>query len=640
VSVQNIQRNPQDTSSFYLAHIYQQLSTQSNGSQPSIPSSLTNPIDPFIPPTLAVWTCGLWFLSLVISLTCALVALSLQQWARRYLEVAYSHPKPQMRARLRTFYKLGVEELRIPLNIEWVPMLLHTSLFLFFVGLSVYLFGVHRTIFKVVTAWIGFCIVLYAYLTVLPILHKNTPCYSPHSPWVFYCLTGILHLFIRMFNRKELPSSDPGEDHEDKHLSHTMDKTAEQYALKLGPNTDNSSLWWTFQTLEEDSDFERFFEGLRRLCDSYTGKTLKLNEEFIEPNKAKLKNALIRLVDRTLSSNLVTGVVKYRRMIIFTKAIESTSLLDRSYILDRILFNHRDWHGLLGCIEFGLSMRNWADNFNKVTVTYFYAQCIAVLTISESLKWKRLGHDRYDWIQLAKDLPVSTPFHPDVAHEGDDDILLGNAIFVVRMSVQTYSGSEENERDRILEVSRRTLGAVCKLDIRYTLPELQHEFCDLWNKLVSAAQTDEFPYRRTIVMKMLKNIRKLYIALHPTGARSTPQGTFNTTEDWEQVLNNSDFYPKCAEEGHRSQASSSFPDLQFNPPPSTQPEARTQSMAPTPTVPLFPEPHTPTHNIFSLLGQPPSPVFPNENHYRNVQQPPAPDESVLPPVRAGTTPHL
>ncbi|KAI0271104.1 hypothetical protein BGY98DRAFT_1007343, partial [Russula aff. rugulosa BPL654] len=125
---------------------------------------------------------------------------------------------------------------------------------------------------------------------------------------------------------------------------------------------------------------------------------------------------------------------------------------------------------------------------------------------------------------------------------------------------------------------------------------------------------------------MLKNIRKLYIALHPTS--STPQTAFNTTEDskkifnttedWEQILDNSEFYLICAEEDHRS--SSSFPNLQYAPPTlpvaPTQPVLPTRSVAPTPSIPRFPEPHTPTHNtLSSLLGQPPSPGFPDENRY-------------------------
>ena len=48
---------------------------------------------------------GLWFLSLVISLTCALMATLLQQWARRYLEVAYPPLSPPKRARMRLLFR-------------------------------------------------------------------------------------------------------------------------------------------------------------------------------------------------------------------------------------------------------------------------------------------------------------------------------------------------------------------------------------------------------------------------------------------------------------------------------------------------------------------------------------------------------
>ncbi|KAF8484587.1 hypothetical protein DFH94DRAFT_623933, partial [Russula ochroleuca] len=180
-TVPNIQQNPQDTAAFYLAHIYQQLSTQPNGTQASIPLTLTNPTEPFHPPRSGVWVNGLWFLSLVISLTCALLATLVQQWARRYLRVAYPRCSPHKKARIRAFYRQGVEKLHIPWTMEAVPMLLHISLFLFFGGLSVFLFGVHLTIFKVVTAWIAICVILYACLTSLPIIHKDSPYSTPLS---------------------------------------------------------------------------------------------------------------------------------------------------------------------------------------------------------------------------------------------------------------------------------------------------------------------------------------------------------------------------------------------------------------------------------------------------------------------------
>jgi len=105
-------------------------------------------------------------------------------------------------------------------------------------------------------------------------------------------------------------------------------------------------------------------------------------------------------------------------------------------------------------------------------------------------------------------------------------------------------------------------------------------------------------------VKLLKIIRKMYIALHPT-----PRTEFHTADDWEQVLDNSRFYPKCAEDDHRS--SSSFPELQFIAPP-------TQSGVPAPSGVQFPEPYSLTHRIPPSPASPnqqPSPSFPVPNPY-------------------------
>jgi hypothetical protein len=440
-------------------------------------------------------------------------------------------------------------------------LLLHISLFLFFAGLSVFLFGVHRTIFKIVVAWIGLCVILYVCLSFFPVFHKNSLYSTPLSVLFSFYLTGIRSLFFLVFFglrgfahindliHKLHSSRDPGKVHLDDFFSRSMLKTAEEYALKLDSDIDHESLWWTFKSLDEDADFEEFFEGLPRLCDSGTGRKLELKERFLEKNKEKLSNALIGLMDRTLISNPVKESVKHRRMIIFTKAIESksTSLLDPTLVLRRVLLDN--WHGLLGCIDFGLSMRNWADASKKVTITSFYAQCVATLTISN------IENRDKRWVQLAtvSASPLSgSPHH----NEGHHSILLANAIYVVRMAVQTYSGSEDTHRNDILDVSRKTLGAVCKLDIQHTSPGLRHEFCDLWNKLVRTALIDQPPHHSSVSVKMLRNIRKLYIALH-----GTPRTSFIDTDDWEQVLDNPRFYPECTADGHLP--SSSLPDLQF-----------------------------------------------------------------------------
>jgi hypothetical protein len=488
----------------------------------------------------------------------------IQQWARRYERVSNPHYGPHKRARIRAFYKDGVEKWQIPNLVEALPMLLHISLFVFFAGLSVFLFGVHRTIFKAVTTLIGFCVISYGCLSLFPIIQKESLYSTPFSMLFSFFHTGIRYFLFRMFPCfgnfiRELPIRDSWTGHLDGFFSRSMTRTAEQYAFSLKPDIDYRSLLWTFESLDEDADLEKFFEGLLRLCDSATGKSLKLKKDFIERNKEKLSNALIGLMDRTLSFSLVNDFVKHRRMIIFTKTIESisTSLLDPSRVSHRVLFG--DWHGFLEFIDFGLSMRHWAEASNKVTVSSFYAQCVATRSISI------IQNRDKRWIQLATldAQPLSKSLHADDDHHS---ILLANAIHVVRMTVQTYSRSEDTDRHDILDVSRKTLGPVCKLDIRDTLPELRHEFCDLWNKLVNTATTDQRPHPKIVSLEMLKNIRELYIALH-----GTYRTAFNAVDSWEPVLDNPDFYPTCTEKEHRS--SSSFPDLQVNA--QTQPEEST-----------------------------------------------------------------
>jgi hypothetical protein len=462
------------------------------------------------------------------------LATLIQQWARRYERVANPHYCPRRRARIRAFYKDGVKKWRIPRAVEVLPILLHISLFVFFAGLSVFLFSLHPTIFKAVTALIGFCVISYACLSLFPIIHKNSLYSTPLSVLFSFFLTGIRYLVV----------------HPHAFFSRSMIETAEHYAFKLDPEIDHRSLLWTFKLLDEDADLEKFFEGLPRLCDSNTAKDLKL-KDFIKENKEMLSKTLIELMNRTLSSNLVEEPVKHRRMVIFTRAIESksASLLEPSRALHDVLFGK--WHGFLECIDFGLSMRHWAGAFNKVKVSSFYAQCVATRTISNIQK----RDER--WIELAniKANPLSKSLHNDDYHS----ILLTNAIYVVRMSVQTYSGLKDSPSHRhdILDVSRKTLGAVRNLDIQDTLPELQHEFCDLWNKLINMARTDQRPHPKIVASEMLKNIRKLYIALHPT-----QRPAFNATEAGEQVLDNANFYPECEEIGHRP--SSPIPELQVN----------------------------------------------------------------------------
>jgi hypothetical protein len=605
MTVQDIRPNSQDTSAYYLANIFQQL----NGTQvPTLP----NPAASFTPPTWAVWVNGLWFMSLVIGLTCAVLSTLVQQWARRYQRLAYPRyrDRPHKRARIRAFYANGVEKFHLQQVVKLLPALLHITLFLFLAGLAVFLFNVNLSILKAVIVWVGLCVVLYSYLTILPILHKDSPYSAPLSGPVSFCVTGIRSTFFRLvgsvpglFGRfLRLRNRDPRVQLGD-FFSHSMRKTAEQFAFRLGPEIDLDSLMWMFRSLDEDKELEQFFEGIPGLSES---KTLTIALNFIKRNEKIFLNALIDLMNRTLSSDLISEAVKLRRIIICTKVVDATSLLGPWWILRRVLLG--DWHKFLGCLEFGIFVQNWKNIAHPVT--RFYAQCVAAVTIS-SVPLRRRD-DR--WFYLASG-PLGTSknlFQNYLKHR--ESILLAHAIFIIRQTIQTYSGSAERHRSEILGASSKALDSLRRLDHRHTFPDLQHEFCGVWNQLVDLAQNDDRPHIVCVATAALKNIRKLYIGLHK-GTSASPISFSGATDDSDPVLDDARSYCKCDVYGHRSlhslpqlRVEEPAPEVAENDPPT--PTAGGISLAPLQVAARsFPTPRSPTSVGARSLSQPAPPSY-------------------------------
>ncbi|KAH8983946.1 hypothetical protein EDB86DRAFT_2746910, partial [Lactarius hatsudake] len=150
-SYKQLQPNSSDTTVLLLAQISQQLAALSNGTSISIPFTL--PSQTFRPSASAVRVNTLWFLSLTLSLTCALLATLMQQWVRRYLQVSQRWYGPYKRARIRTFFAEGVERFGLPRAVEALPALLHASVFLFFAGLVDFLANInHKVAISLISA--------------------------------------------------------------------------------------------------------------------------------------------------------------------------------------------------------------------------------------------------------------------------------------------------------------------------------------------------------------------------------------------------------------------------------------------------------------------------------------------------------
>ncbi|KAN0116053.1 hypothetical protein V8E52_006359 [Russula decolorans] len=191
MSVQDLRPRPRDDSAFYLQNIYQLLANPNAYDALNPPPFVITP-PAFSPPLHAVWVNSLWFLSLAISLTSALLATLLHQWTRRYLTVTQPvHCSPHKRARIRAFFANGVDKMHLPWVVEALPILLHLSLSLFLAGLLIFLFNINHTAFNAVVGWVALFAGVYACITFMPIFRHDSPFYAPLSStaWFLYAAT-------------------------------------------------------------------------------------------------------------------------------------------------------------------------------------------------------------------------------------------------------------------------------------------------------------------------------------------------------------------------------------------------------------------------------------------------------------------
>ncbi|KAF7291941.1 hypothetical protein MIND_01219600 [Mycena indigotica] len=94
--------------------------------------------EPFKPTTSSLVCNALWFISLGLSLSCALVATLLEQWARDFLHRANMRSSPGQRARIYSYLYYGLRRFKMHAVVEIIPSLLHAALLFFFCGLVVF----------------------------------------------------------------------------------------------------------------------------------------------------------------------------------------------------------------------------------------------------------------------------------------------------------------------------------------------------------------------------------------------------------------------------------------------------------------------------------------------------------------------
>ncbi|KAF8256988.1 hypothetical protein EI94DRAFT_127771, partial [Lactarius quietus] len=170
-----------NTTNALLAQISQQLVNISNNQSAATVTSALTSSDQFTPSASAIRVNLTWFLSLVLSIVAALNATLFQQWSRRYLELTRHRVAPHKRARTRAYMFHGIESFKMSRMVKAMPVVLHLSIFLFFVGLIDFLWNTNNTIGYWIFGVIAVFTLTYLVLTLSPNIYLNCPYSTPLS---------------------------------------------------------------------------------------------------------------------------------------------------------------------------------------------------------------------------------------------------------------------------------------------------------------------------------------------------------------------------------------------------------------------------------------------------------------------------
>ncbi|KAL1711925.1 hypothetical protein EV715DRAFT_214620 [Schizophyllum commune] len=130
-------------------------------------------------PTPSPWINRCWFLSLIFSLLAAFGAVIVRQWLQEY-ESDVTGP-PKRRALVRHYRRVGLENYKVHLIVPILPMLLHVSLLLFFIGLTLYVRQSDRSMSNGIIALTAMIYLVYLGTNLMPVFRPQCPYRSPLS---------------------------------------------------------------------------------------------------------------------------------------------------------------------------------------------------------------------------------------------------------------------------------------------------------------------------------------------------------------------------------------------------------------------------------------------------------------------------
>jgi hypothetical protein len=299
ISYQSLQQDPNAITQSLLTQISQQLPGSSNATTSDASPSI-NTQGPFSPPATAVFVNSVWFVSLVLSLTCALMATMLQQWTRRYRQLTQRNYPPHVRAHIREYFARGADRFHISTLVETLPALLLISVLLFFSGLVVFAFRGNIILAYITVAIVAFCVLWYIILTLAPLIFHDCPYQTPLSTPLWFCAQVIqlsvfsvaLHVAKLFCNKLRVVKTGVVKTfhnlqmNKKRSFSQGMISTLEGSAKRFSLDIYRTALCRTLYLINEDHELEEFVAGIPGLSESEALRRFDPLSDPLSPHNA------------------------------------------------------------------------------------------------------------------------------------------------------------------------------------------------------------------------------------------------------------------------------------------------------------------------------------------------------------------
>ena len=220
----------------------------------------------------------------------------MQQSARGYLDYSQHRDAPRKQARIREYMFKGVQDFRLSQAVGTMPFLLHISVFLFFAGLIEFLLPINAVVAFSTLGLVVACAIIYAVLTLFPILRPNCPYRTPLSGFTYSLfhlsssglllaaetIEGIFHGLLLNIWRWFHPGVWSPNHGPFKWRAVLEEKVRTHYkrfwhglqgrvtfgAMEAPSSVDASALYWLLSTLDENTEFEEFAAYMPGFFDS------------------------------------------------------------------------------------------------------------------------------------------------------------------------------------------------------------------------------------------------------------------------------------------------------------------------------------------------------------------------------------